>query len=86
MVAILAVDDLAKPGMVFQIGVAPSRIGILTAISGVEFSHAWANRLSIELDNVQICGIGRADLIANKRACGAPRTLRMPKPLDPTRA
>lgn len=30
----LTIDDLAKPGIVFQIEVEPSRIDILTAISG----------------------------------------------------
>ena len=37
----LTVDDLATPRMVFQIGVEPSRIDILTAISGVSFDDAW---------------------------------------------
>lgn len=72
--------------MVFQIGVEPSRIDILTAISGVEFDHAWANRLAVEMDDIQLSVIGRTDLIVNKRACGAPKTLRMRKhSIKPTR-
>jgi hypothetical protein len=78
----LMVDDLAKPGMVFQIGVEPSRIDILTSISGVEFDHAWANRLSIELDGIELCVIGRADLIVNKRACGRPQDIADAETLD----
>jgi hypothetical protein len=78
----LTVDDLAKPGMVFQIGVEPSRIDILTSISGVEFDHAWANRLSIELDGIELCVIGRADLIVNKRACGRPQDIADAETLD----
>ncbi len=70
--------------MVFQIGVEPSRIDILTAISGVEFDHAWANRMSIELDGIELCVIGRADLIVNKRACGRPKDIADAESLDPT--
>ncbi|MCA9071742.1 MAG: nucleotidyltransferase [Planctomycetaceae bacterium] len=80
----LTVDDLAKPGMVFQIGVEPSRIDILTAISGVDFDHAWANRLSIEMDGIKLCVIGRDDLIVNKRACGRPKDIADAETLDPT--
>ena len=77
----LTVEDLVKPGMVFQIGVEPSRIDILTAISGVSFDDAWPNRLSIDMDGIQLCVLGRDDLITNKRACGHPRTSQMPKHL-----
>jgi len=80
----LTIDDLAKPGMVFQIGVEPSRIDILTAISGVNFEHAWENRLSIELDGIEVCVIGRADLIVNKRACGRPKDIADAETLDPS--
>ncbi len=80
----LTVEDLAKPGMVFQIGVEPSRIDILTAISGVGFEHAWANRLCIEVDGIKLCVIGRDDLIVNKRACGRPKDIADAETLDPT--
>ena len=80
----LTVDDLATPGMVFQIGVEPSRIDILTAISGVAFNDAWKNRLSIELDDIKLSVIGRDDLIVNKRACGRPKDIADAESLDPT--
>lgn len=78
----LTVDDLALPGMVFQIGVEPSRIDILTAISGVTFDDAWENRISIELDSVKLNVIGRTDLIVNKRACGRPKDIADAETLD----
>ena len=80
----LTVDDLATPGMVFQIGVEPSRIDILTAISGVAFDDAWENRLFIELDDIKLNVIGRDDLIVNKRACGRPKDIADAETLDPT--
>ncbi len=70
--------------MVFQIGVEPSRIDILTAIFGVEFNHAWTNRLSVEMDGIQLNVIGRTDYIVNKRACGRPRDIADAETLDPT--
>ena len=37
----LSLDDLSRPGVVYQIGLPPLRIDILTAIDGVTFSVAW---------------------------------------------
>nr|WP_236617998.1 nucleotidyltransferase [Rhodopirellula europaea] len=80
----LTVDDLATPGMVFQIGIEPSRIDILTAISGVAFDDAWENKLNIELDDIKLNVIGRDDLIVNKRACGRPKDIADAETLDPS--
>jgi hypothetical protein len=40
----LHLDDLSTPGIVFQIGIVPARIDILTAVTGLEFTEAWTNR------------------------------------------
>jgi predicted nucleotidyltransferase len=80
----LTVDDLSTPGIVFQIGVEPSRIDILTSISGVDFSDAWKRRFSIEMDGVNVNVIGREDLITNKRACGRPKDIADAETLDPS--
>ncbi|XZE36582.1 nucleotidyltransferase [Pirellulaceae bacterium SH501] len=79
----LTIEDLSKPGIVFQIGVEPSRIDILTAISGVDFSRAWDRRVSIEMDGVCINVLGREDFIVNKRASGRPKDLVDADTLDP---
>ncbi|MCU0242088.1 MAG: hypothetical protein MUF51_06660 [Vicinamibacteria bacterium] len=68
-------DDLATPGTVFQIGVVPNRIDLLTEISGVSFDAAWARRLVISIAGQQLPILGRADLEANKRAAGRPKDL-----------
>ena len=80
----LTVADLSIPGIVFQIGVEPSRIDILTAISGVEFDDAWKRKLSIEIDGVALSVIGREDLIVNKRACGRTKDIADAETLDPS--
>ncbi len=43
----LVADDLAKPGTVFQIGVAPVRIALRIAVEGLEFDAAWTDSLCV---------------------------------------
>jgi hypothetical protein len=71
----LSEGDLISPGVVFQIGVPPLRIDILTSISGVTFEAAWAARVTHTVEGIALPFIGRAHLIANKRAAGRPRDL-----------
>ena len=42
----LSPEDLEKPDLIFQIGVAPVRVDILTSISGVSFEEAWPHRVA----------------------------------------
>jgi hypothetical protein len=63
-------EDLAQPGVVFQIGLPPLRIDVLTAIDGVEFSKAWPRRLTADFGGVPVGVIGRDDFLTNKRATG----------------
>src|SRR5262249_13635971 len=42
----LPVEDLAKRGPLFQIGVEPNRLDVLTSIEGLEFEAAWARRVA----------------------------------------
>jgi hypothetical protein len=71
----LTIDDLSQPGVVFQIGIVPCRIDLLTAISGVEFDEAWARRIPLSIEGLAINCIGREDLLANKRATGRAKDL-----------
>ena len=67
--------DLATPGVIFQIGVAPNRIDILTKIDGVDFDGAWARRVKSSYDGQPIAILSLEDLIRNKRACGRKQDL-----------
>ena len=71
----LTPNDLSAADVVFQIGVAPNRIDILTTIGGVEFEAAWPRRLTVELWGLRVPVIGKIDLIESKRATGRPRDL-----------
>ena len=68
-------SDFSSPGMVYQIGVAPNRIDILTSIDGVEFNDAWRQRVEINIEDVLVFVISRAHLIANKKTVGRPQDL-----------
>ena len=67
--------DLAQPGIVFQIGVAPLRIDILTEIDGVQFEDAWRQRLSSSFAGEPVSVLSVAHLIENKRAAGRAQDL-----------
>ena len=71
----LSADDLSREGNVFQIGVPPVRIDILTSVSGVTFEEAWPRRTTVTLEGIAVGVIGREDLVRNKRATGRPQDL-----------
>lgn len=62
--------DLITPGLVYQIGLPPRRIDVLTSIDGVTFEEAWSGRSLVSIDGVELPVLGRGELIANKRAAG----------------
>jgi hypothetical protein len=76
-------EDLAQPGTVFQIGLPPLRIDILTRITGVEFAPAWNRRTQADFEGVRVPVIGREDFLANKRALGRTKDLADAERLDP---
>jgi hypothetical protein len=55
---------------VTQFGAAPNLIEIVPAISGGNFSEAYARRVVTEVDGQKANLISLADLLANKRASG----------------
>ncbi len=67
--------DLAIPGIVYQIGLPPRRIDILTEISGIDFGTAWASRIDQILDGFVVPFLGREALVRNKRASGRTKDL-----------
>lgn len=71
----LTVTDLHTPGVVFQMGVPPRRIDILTSITAVSFDEAWPERVEGRYGEVRFPLIGREALIENKRALGRPKDL-----------
>ena len=71
----LTEQDLCRPGIVYQIGVAPLRIDILTAIDAVEFEEAWRARIVARFADQSVSVLSAAHLIHNKRAVGRPQDI-----------
>ncbi len=71
----LSVEDLSQPDLVYQIGVVPRRIDLLTSLTGIQFADAWESRVESDLGDVRCAFIGKDALIRNKRAVGRPRDL-----------
>jgi hypothetical protein len=69
-------SDFTRPGTIIQIGLPPNRIDVLTEISGVDsFDDAWEERVDRGIGGRSIPFLGRASLLANKRATGRLRDL-----------
>ena len=50
----LSKEDLQKDGTIFQIGVAPRRIDIITAASGLQFEETYARSLSVNIEGIEV--------------------------------
>jgi hypothetical protein len=68
-------SDFEIPENVYQIGLPPRRIDLLTSISGVSFEEARDSQIVIHLDGMDLPVLGRAALVKNKRAAGRPKDL-----------
>ena len=40
----LTEKDLATEGTIYQVGIPPNRVDLITAVDGVEFESAWIQR------------------------------------------
>lgn len=63
-------STFAEAGLVFQIGVAPRRIDIITSIDGVTFKHAFQTKEEVKIERLRIPFLSKANLIKNKKATG----------------
>ena len=68
-------DDFSRPGVVFQMGLPPRRIDVLTNVTDLTFAEAWPNRLRSQFGPIVADFVGRDDFIRNKRAAGRPKDL-----------
>ncbi|NNJ84690.1 MAG: hypothetical protein HKP13_07125 [Gammaproteobacteria bacterium] len=71
----IAKTDFETDGMVFQIGVAPRRIDIITAASGLRFDEVFLRATVVDIEGIEVRIPSVADLIINKRASGRTKDL-----------
>ncbi|MBI3584530.1 MAG: hypothetical protein HY096_11380 [Nitrospinae bacterium] len=63
-------NTFTEKGIIFQIGVAPRRIDIITHIDGVSFEEAYKTKESIEIEDIQVPFLSKENLIKNKESTG----------------
>ena len=68
-------EEFAEYGMIFQIGVAPCRVDIISKISGVSYADAVTRAVPKTIDGIPVRIISLEDLIANKKASGRAKDL-----------
>ena len=66
---------LSRPGIVFQIGVPPGRIAVLTELTAITFAEAWPTREPGQFGDVAVDFLGLDAFIRNKRATGRAKDL-----------
>lgn len=66
--------DFEEQGIIYQIGVEPCRIDIITMISGgISFSEAAKRAVKADFDGEPMAVLSIDDLITNKLATGRPK-------------
>ncbi len=68
-------DDFAKDDVIFQIGVAPRRIDIITGVSALNFDETIKRAIEVEIEGLKVLIPSVADLIINKKATGRTKDL-----------
>ena len=71
----VSASDFTRTGTIYQLGLPPRRIDILTGIDGVSFDEAWAGREVRRIGQLEVPFLGRREMLVNKRASGRPKDL-----------
>lgn len=71
----LTTSDLETEGTIYQVGVPPNRVDVITVVEGVQFENAWHDRAEIDIEGLRIPVIGKTHLIVNKRTVRRPQDL-----------
>jgi hypothetical protein len=67
--------DIINPRRMLQMGVEPVQIHVMSAISGVSWEQAWADRIAGPLGDHRVSFLGRETFLRNKRAAGRAKDL-----------
>lgn len=71
----LTKENLKKDGTIFQIGVAPRRIDIITTATGLQFKDVYERSRCMDIDGINVHIPTIDDLIINKKATGRTKDL-----------
>lgn len=67
--------QFAQENKMVTLGVPPLQLQVMSSVSGVTFSEAWADRLKVKFGKHNIGVMGRSTFMKNKRAAGRPKDL-----------
>lgn len=63
-------EDFLSPGYVVQLGQPPSRIDLLTSVTGLEFEACYASKVHSNIEGSEIDFIDLENFKTNKKAVG----------------
>lgn len=66
----IAEEDFMNKGIIYQMGIEPVRIDILTNLFGIDFEKAWKARAKTKYGNIKTNIIGLDNLIKSKKKAG----------------
>lgn len=78
----LAANTFTEKDIIFQIGVAPRRIDLITHIDGVDFEDAYPSRKVIVMEGLNLPFISKENLIKNKKSTGRDKDILDAKHLE----
>ena len=78
----VTVEDLLNPDLVYQLGIDPIRIDVMSAISGLNFDAAWNRRDKMMYGGLEVPVLSIEDTSCAKKACGRPKDLIQAAELD----
>lgn len=79
----LSAEAMADRRRMLEMGVPPVQLHVMSAISGVEWDDAWADRVAGPLGSHSVDFLGRETFLRNKRAAGRPKDLADIDALEP---
>lgn len=71
----ITIDDFENPSTVYQIGLPPSRIDILSGLNEMDFADCWARRKLVKFGDLSISYISATDMIRSKELSGRPQDI-----------
>jgi predicted nucleotidyltransferase len=71
--ASVTIEDLTSPDLIYQIGVEPVRVDIMSAVPGLTFDKAWEGHVDADFGGVHAPVLSLEDMLAAKRAANRPK-------------
>lgn len=71
----VSVEDFSSDDVIYQIGVAPRRIDIITGVTALDFSETFADSVEVDFSGIRLRIPSVLHLIENKKAIGRTKDL-----------